>query len=274
MNDIIFCNNCGKHGHQYHQCKIPTTSYGIICFRRSKLNNNLEYLMIRRKDTLGYVDFIRGKYSLNNTQHIMNILDEMTEEEKRKLLNEKFATLWCELWGHTSKTGGYQKLEEKISSDKLNQLRNGFSVANSSVFKLETMIRNTPNNWKEPEWGFPKGRRNFMENDLDCAMREWEEESGFSKNNLNLITNVLPFEETFVGSNYKSYKHKYYIAQFISDSTNDNGNDCSSFEKSEIGCMAWKTYENAIQTIRPYNTEKINILNKVNHILSSCNVYD
>ena len=26
------CNNCGKQGHSFHQCKLPVTSYGIILF--------------------------------------------------------------------------------------------------------------------------------------------------------------------------------------------------------------------------------------------------
>ena len=32
------------------------------------------------------------------------------------------------------------------------------------------------------------------------------------KISLKLIQNVLPIEELFTGSNYKSYKHKYYLA--------------------------------------------------------------
>ena len=51
MNDN-YCNNCGKQGHLYHQCKMPITSIGIIVFRYNE-KNNIEYLMIRRKDTLG-----------------------------------------------------------------------------------------------------------------------------------------------------------------------------------------------------------------------------
>ena len=40
-----FCNNCGKNGHVFHQCKQPITSIGIIAFRYN-INNKLEYLMI------------------------------------------------------------------------------------------------------------------------------------------------------------------------------------------------------------------------------------
>ena len=58
-----FCNNCGKNGHLFHQCKIPITSIGVILADIS--GPEIKFLMIRRKDTLGYVDFIRGRYPYN-----------------------------------------------------------------------------------------------------------------------------------------------------------------------------------------------------------------
>ena len=39
----------------------------------------------------------------------------------------------------------------------------------------------------KPEWGFPKGRRNYQENDIDCATREWEEETGYSRNQIKMV---------------------------------------------------------------------------------------
>ena len=68
MSSYDFCNNCGKSGHLYHQCKKPITSNGIILFR--KTNGKFQYLMICRKDTLGYVDFLRGKYAIYNYNFI------------------------------------------------------------------------------------------------------------------------------------------------------------------------------------------------------------
>ena len=78
--NLNFCNNCGKHGHTYQQCRKPITSIGIILYRIN--NNNNEYLLIRRKDSLGYVDFLRGKYSIYNKNHIINIINEMTYMKK------------------------------------------------------------------------------------------------------------------------------------------------------------------------------------------------
>ena len=58
------CNNCGKQGHLFHQCKLPITSYGIILFKSSDQDQGQgpKYLMIRRKDSFGYIDLLRGKY--------------------------------------------------------------------------------------------------------------------------------------------------------------------------------------------------------------------
>ena len=77
-----FCNNCGKQGHIFNQCKRPITSSGIIAFRKRKNTNKMEYLMICRKDSLGYIDFLRGKYPLYNKQYILTLINEMTLQKK------------------------------------------------------------------------------------------------------------------------------------------------------------------------------------------------
>ena len=68
------CNNCGKQGHSFHQCKLPITSYGVIAFRAT--NSGIQYLMFRRKDSFGYIDFLRGKYVQNNLEHLQSIFNE------------------------------------------------------------------------------------------------------------------------------------------------------------------------------------------------------
>ena len=83
MKNYNFCNNCGKLGHLFHQCKLPITSIGIIAFRLH--DNRLEYLLIRRKDSLGFVDFLRGKYTLQNKEYLINLLNKMTVSEKEFL---------------------------------------------------------------------------------------------------------------------------------------------------------------------------------------------
>ena len=76
------------------------------------------------------------------------------------------------------------------------------------IKKHKLHLFNNTIHWDEPEWGFPKGRRNYKEKDLECALREFEEETGIQKSSLTIIKNLNPFEEIFTGSNLKSYKHK------------------------------------------------------------------
>ena len=46
--------------------------------------------------------------------------------------------------------------------------------------------------WDEPEWGFPKGRRNFNETDLNCALREFNEETGINMKSIKLLEKLVP----------------------------------------------------------------------------------
>ena len=195
-----FCNNCGKLGHSYNQCSKPIISSGIIIF--TIIDNINNYLLICRKDSLGYVEFIRGKYPLYNKNYIQNLINEMTITEKQNLLTKDFKELWKNLWGEY--IGTQYKNEESVSENKFNQIKEGIHLYNDEFFNLEQIIHNSNTKWIEPEWGFPKGRRNYQENDLNCALREFSEETGFQKKQILLIKNIIPFEEIFTGSNFKS----------------------------------------------------------------------
>ena len=253
-----FCNNCGKLGHVFHNCKKPITSSGIICVKKDK--NELKYLTICRKDTLGYVDFIRGKYPLYNKDYIQNIINEMTQEEKNKLMTMTFQELWEDLWGNFIRMQ-YQQ-EEKISKQKFHQIKEGVYMFEKEFYNLESLINESKTNWITPEWGFPKGRRNYMETDTNCAIREFNEETGFNEMDYHMIKNIVPYEEIFMGSNYKSYKHKYYLAVY-----KGNNNKTDKFQKEEVSNMKWLTLKQCLEHIRPYNLEKKTIIKNIDKIL-------
>jgi 8-oxo-dGTP pyrophosphatase MutT (NUDIX family) len=257
------CNNCGKQGHSFHQCKLPITSYGIIVFRRSE--SGLQFLMLRRKDSFGYIDFIRGKYSPYNIYQIQNIVNEMSTEEKHRLLNEPFEDLWQNMWGEISIS--QYKNEEMTSYKKMELIKNGVLV-NDTTVTLREIIENSTTNWTETEWEFPKGRRNFKERDLDCALREFEEETGISSTKLTLIENLLPFEEIFIGTNHKSYKHKYFLAHI-----NESEEYLNNFQLSEVSKLEWKTIDKCLEAIRPYNLEKKNLITNINKVLEEYRLY-
>ena len=265
MNKNInsLCNNCGKHGHLFHQCKLPITSYGIVLFRSSPLG--LQFLMIRRKDSFGYIDLIRGKYSCQNIPQIQKSVNEMSIAEKNRLLTEPFSALWKELWGGNNCM--QYRSEENISSKKFENIKSGITISDEKI-SLEDIINRSNTKWEETEWEFPKGRRNFQEKDLECALREFEEETGYSSKDIVVIENILPFEEIFIGSNHKSYKHKYFVAYM-----NETVDTLHNYQKSEVSKIEWKSVNECLQSIRPYHLEKKRVIMNINKVLQEYRLY-
>ena len=264
-NNTNVCNNCGKQGHQFHQCKLPITSYGIILFRSS--DKGPQFLMIRRKDSFGYIDFIRGKYMPNNLEHLQSMFNEMSVNERAQIEANEFDTLWRKMWGESYNLYQY-KNEESLSRRKFEMLRKGV-VINTVEVSLRTLINESKTSWNETEWEFPKGRRNFQEKDLECALREFEEETGYRSSDVTVIENLMPFEEIFIGSNHKSYKHKYFVG--FSDKI--NGPFVPSFQKSEVSKLEWKTVDECNDSIRPYNLEKKKLIVNISRILKEYRLY-
>jgi ADP-ribose pyrophosphatase YjhB (NUDIX family) len=266
----------------YSNCSVPITSIGVIAFRKSSeyekceeeenkkgecececdFKNRYEYLMIQRTDSFGYVEFIRGKYSVHNYQYIKNIVDEMTMYEKHNILTKPFDELWSSLWGEYS--GIQYRGEEQVSKNKFLHMKSGVEMSSGVRYNLETLISSSTTSWETAEWGFPKGRRNHQEKDLDCGFREFEEETGYDKLSLKQIHNVIPFEEIFIGSNIKSYKNKYYLSYMSRDTIQKN-----EYQKSEVKNMKWLSYKECMDIIRPYNIEKKNIITSVNNTLNN-----
>jgi 8-oxo-dGTP pyrophosphatase MutT (NUDIX family) len=264
------CNNCGKQGHMFHQCKLPITSYGIIAFKCGM--EGVEYLMIRRKDSFGYIDFIRGKYSPYNLTQLLVIINEMSLDEKHRIITQPFEILWSEMWGDTNTGNNQYKNEEISSKKKFELLREGIAIGiDDKILTLQDIVKMSNTTWKETEWEFPKGRRNQKEKDLECALREFEEETGIKTSEITIIENILPFEEIFIGSNHKSYKHKYFLA-YMNNFVEEN-NKLSNFQATEVSKLEWKTLEKCLESIRPYNLEKKDLIININKVLQEYRLY-
>jgi 8-oxo-dGTP pyrophosphatase MutT (NUDIX family) len=257
--DKYFCNNCNRNNHVYNNCRAPITSIGVIAFRCGETGP--EFLMIR------FVDFIRGKYSLNDEAYIQRIIDEMTLTEKSNLMRLTFDQLWRLLWGEYTR-GSQYKNEEHVSFEKYRQVLGGIRTKDGRIKNLQQFIDESTTRWTETEWGFPKGRRNYNEKDLPCALRECLEETGYDITADNVIQNIAPFEEIFMGSDMKCYKQKYFLAMVDLDKKPNKAHDIM-----EVGLMKWMSFEECIRAVRPYNLEKIGIVRKINNILSRYRIF-
>jgi len=272
-NRTLHCTNCGINGHLFRNCLSPVTSYGIIAVRYandtnitslyskstniSNGNDSIQFLLIQRKDSLAFVEFIRGKYMQYDDSYIGSLLVRMTQSEQERIRTKNFQELWYSLWGESSSVRSH-KNEYETSERRFLQIKD----------KLPQLLSEYPAKWTEPEWGFPKGRRIPYETDLHCAVREFQEETGLHSHEFSILQNANCISETFFGSNQVHYCHKYYIA-ICKQSTKVEMNMDNFHMAREIGGISWCSLDEAISKIRPDNVEKREILLKAGKIMKN-----
>jgi len=222
------CINCGKIGHHSKQCDEPVTSLGIILYRI--IDDKINIVMIQRRNSLCYVELLRGRYESSNEKYIVSLLNNITPEEKECLRNPDFDILWDNLWMNQS--------NKQYRSDYTNS-KNKFNKLN--ICDLLDKSDKSGKVYDTPEWGFPKGRRNFKENDLPCALREFTEETDISINNINVVKNIYPLKEEFLANNSVRYKHIYYLSKIKDTHKNDTLgiNPENASQITEVGDIKW-----------------------------------
>jgi 8-oxo-dGTP pyrophosphatase MutT (NUDIX family) len=281
------CTNCGGYGHSFRQCIAPVTSHGAILFRViGKWNpakvlaeqesaitglegaGELQFLLIQRRDSLGFVELMRGKYNLSDYVYITTQMRGMTKLERERFLTLPFVELWSNLWGVDSTNSQY-KNEKENSRQKLEQLRTeGLVDEHGNRKSLQEIFEAMGPGWDTPEWGFPKGRRDPNESERSCALREVWEETGIPSEKVQVIENCEPVQETFFGSNHIHYCHKYFIG-YVTEDVEVKYDPTNEHMKREIGSLGWFPLEVALEKIRPENVEKKEILLLVRSLLKN-----
>ena len=246
----IYCTNCGKLGHLYKNCKNPIVSYGIMLFKY--INNNFHLLLVQRKDSISYIEFIRGKYSITNTSKLLTILSNITKNELNMILNHNFDYLWNLLWSSNIDKTSAKKFEKEYSASmkKFNFIKSKTNTIN--IYDILTVLKI---NYNETEWGIPKGRRNLNESDIDVAQREFEEETNIKSSDYIILKSINPIRERFVGTNNIKYDHIYYIAiSYKNIIPTINYNNINQI--IEIKNINFFTKEQSLKIIRKYENEK------------------
>jgi 8-oxo-dGTP pyrophosphatase MutT (NUDIX family) len=222
--------------------RLPTLSVGVIavCWR----DGTPYFLLINRKDSMPFCDIVRRRYPITDPLHLQRLVNAMTNQEKQRLMSETHEQLWQDMWGTIR--GGLGS-ECGTAARCFNQLH--------SSGMLKKALEESTTSWEETEWEFPKGRKSYQERDQMCALREFEEETGVSSSKLQLVSNVVPIEETYTGTNGKAYRHRYYLGGI-----GDPDVDLSQYQRSEVRKARWLTYEEAMGKIRDYHVEKRRVL--------------
>ncbi|MBG01385.1 MAG: hypothetical protein CL470_03860 [Acidimicrobiaceae bacterium] len=253
-----YCNNCGNYGHVYKSCRHPILSYGILLYHKDD-EGKIRIVMVERKDSLSYIEFLRGKYkSIHNLEYLELLFSRLSNNEKKKLVKEDFDTLWKDLWIHTETINQRVKREYSKSKETFNKLKEGILI-NQENIKLEDLIHRIETDYHENEWEIPKGRRKNLENNRECAIREFSEETNICSHQYNLYNNIIPLIEEYTGINGVRYKHVYYIGE-IKDYCKLRIDSKNKDQYTEVKNIQWLTEEECYDKIREYDTKKRKVI--------------
>lgn len=195
-------------------------SYGILCCRPS--THGTEILMVKRSTTYHFCEFISGHYRKQNNQQLINLFNNMTSHEKMDILSMKFSNMWYRIYrehvdestfAFTSKwASSYFKKKSKFES----------SFLYDSGVRLKSLIESSTN--VDTPWEFPKGRKMNLdeqkqdqkqdqkqENDVNAAIREFQEETEQDESKFTLLLHIKPYVETYTDFGI-TYQNIYFYA--------------------------------------------------------------
>jgi ADP-ribose pyrophosphatase YjhB (NUDIX family) len=226
------------------------TSFGVICYRlRYDLRHNCvfpEYLMVQRKDSICFVEFIRGKYETSDKHYISQLIHGMTQQEHEKLGKQTFDEMWDYMW-HTNRR---MHSEYFTSREKFTHVVEGVESRDGEMFTLASLLKASPSVSLEPEWEFPKGRRNGMEDNLQCALREFEEETGVQRSKIEVVDPHRYVSLSKQGINGVMYKTILYMAKCKQRIDQSSLSTLNEMQRREVRSVRWLNFTDVCSRLR------------------------
>jgi 8-oxo-dGTP pyrophosphatase MutT (NUDIX family) len=130
------------------------------------------------------------------------------------------------------------------------------------------LVANNPSAYDEPEWGFPKGRRIRGESDVDCAIREFNEETNIPRDAYIVLKNIR-LEETFEGLNGIVYRHIYFVALMKHSEMINLAQRFTPMQRREISGIGWKTFDECEHHVRPHHVQRLAMIQELRSVVET-----
>lgn len=204
-------------------------SFGIACCKPTE--NGVQLLMIKKRFTYAYFDFIFGKYDSKDIRGLKELFGRMTYWEKMLIMEGDFNAMWNRLMNTNKNTRLVPRSDiESCYPAKKQRFENLFR---SDQRRLREALNNTP--IADPIWELPKGHPIKGERPIDTAIREFKEETGGTLADYDILYDCRPIVQT-----YKNGKNTHIITYFLAIAHKNwtPKLDFSSYEQTlEVECV-------------------------------------
>lgn len=184
---------------------INMTSHGLMIFSINE-DRRISVLLIKKRTTYAYIDFVNARYNKYDDESLCTLLGKMTNEEKLELMSMDFNRI---IYKFNFLKGGYKEADAVLSS-RYERLKEAFDrnfgndAGRAKLKMLASRVGST-----DLLWEFPRGRAYRGELSMNCAMREFYEETGISSDEYFMLPG-----ETFrlvQSDDGRDYTSHYYV---------------------------------------------------------------
>jgi 8-oxo-dGTP pyrophosphatase MutT (NUDIX family) len=205
---------------------INKYSIGVACFRKRSIDDPYEILLVQKRVTYAFFDLIMGKYNARALSRIRFLIKNTTGEEQSELITKNFEILW---WRAT-------RTKKETNNTFYLMKESKFMNTFTKIHDIENLI--SQSSCILQQWEIPKGKHNSKrETDINCAVREFEEETNISPDLYQIIFDPISysFQENNCTYNIKYYPAKCYNLPQL-ERINPN-KKCQIFEIVDIRWM-------------------------------------
>lgn len=232
---------------------VRTPRQSKIAQDRSGGKSEYQAVMIKGRLTYAFNEFVHTKYptkgNYKRNEAVANLAKHMTIEERLVINTLDFNQIWQyyrggSIAGNSATTDYSQVFAMNRTADNSHATTYAFRrsrfvetwLSNKQSADTLRLIMETAKGVGDSRWEFPKGKRASKdESDIDCAIREFTEETGIPPQCYRVIPNFCRIDiYTHMGSEYII---SYFMA-ILEEPIEDPSNGITLYSKDQISEVA------------------------------------
>lgn len=214
-------------------------SYAIACFKPPEQKEPYKILYVQRRTSYYFHLIFFTKYNTKYLSKLQEYINNLPMLEKQDILTLSEDDIFNKYFNYYS---WYTKLyidDTKCDKIRLHKFKEDFTTRYKFLFHsnfTDTFLKLLSNSTNTPlPFSLPKGRKNLNETNLDAAIREFQEETMFKKEDYKLLTHIKPYIDSYI-DNCTRYTTIIYFAESKKEPKLDATNIIQS---SEVSCIRY-----------------------------------